>query len=70
MMIFTLCKHASNPPDQRAKTTICFVYIAYNFNNSLKCHLFIPHTSTYIRSICTVELYTIFIPLLERDFLH
>ena len=44
------------PPDQHAKTTMCFVYIANNFNNSLKCHLFIPHISTDICSIFTVEL--------------
>ena len=44
------------PPDQHAKTTMCFVYIANNFNNSLECHLFIPHISTDICSIFTIEL--------------
>ena len=57
MMIFALCKHASNPPNQHAKTTMCLVYIANNFNNSLKCHLFIlTYFNLYIRSIFTVEL--------------
>ena len=50
----------SSPPNQHAKTAPKFVYIANNFNISLKCHIFVPHISTdiclYLLKICKPDL--------------
>ena len=58
-MIFTLCKHALDPPNQHAIPSLWFVYIANNFNDSPECHLFILHISTHIYRIIVNEMYTI-----------
>ena len=66
LVIFTLCKHATRPPNQCSRPTIWLVYVAKNLNNSLKCHIFVPHISTYIYCRIVNQIYSITRKRLER----
>ena len=49
----------TSPPNQHAIPTLWFVYLANNFNNLLKCHLFVLHILTYIECRIVNDMYNI-----------